>query len=246
VPRIFSKIYLGNVPGFVYSFFTMNAKPTLATLKSFIRKNRAALQILVGSRFDGMSDCVESTGNKNFTPALSDDRGFSDHTLGIAGIWLVGSSRDYIRRFSENGFEGLEVSNCCGHFTVAIPIPGYKAPEPAPEPVKAAPVASQAMLAEASAVCGEEVAEILSGAESLDSFPTIEVAREVIPQGEAIPQAPGNIIQAFPSISENQSKAKLSAILATFETAQLIEELAARGNEGLLAIREYIMTQARL
>jgi hypothetical protein len=91
----------------------------MATLKSFVRKNRANLLIKVGSTFDGMSDCVRQTGDDTFTPALDSDRVFSNN-LGIAGVWCVGGSRDYLTAINENGVQGIRVSNCCGSFTVAV------------------------------------------------------------------------------------------------------------------------------
>lgn len=103
---------------------TAPAKITLATFKSFIRKNRPALQILVHSKFDGMTDGCEGTGETSFSPALECDRkdaGYTTHTMEIAGVWLVGGSRDYFTAYNKNGFTGIEWSNCCGHGVIAIP-----------------------------------------------------------------------------------------------------------------------------
>jgi len=102
---------------------TAPAKITLATFKSFIRKNRDALQILVSSKFDGMTDGCEGTGQTDFSPALECDRkdeGYTKHTLEIAGVWLVGGGRDYFTAYNNNGFTGIEWSNCCGHGVIAI------------------------------------------------------------------------------------------------------------------------------
>jgi hypothetical protein len=66
-------------------------KITMATLKSFINKNKAALFINVLSEFDGMTDGCESRDG-GFQKI--EVKTFEPHTLGIKGLWLVGSSRD--------------------------------------------------------------------------------------------------------------------------------------------------------
>ena len=134
-------------------------KITAATFKSFVRKNAANLQINVKSSFDGMTDGCEQR-NGGFGPVKS-YRDYSEyifdaadkHTLGAAGIWLVGSSRDYFRPFNENGMTGIEVSNCCGRFIVAIPADGVAptAPEaPTAAPVKADPTEAAQAAAQAA------------------------------------------------------------------------------------------------
>ena len=102
-------------------------KITAATFKSFVRKNREALQIATKSRFDGMVDGSVS-GSGKFTPCrASRDNGpfklddLSKRDCGIAGVWLVGQSRDYFTAYNKDGFTGIEVSNSCGCFIVAIP-----------------------------------------------------------------------------------------------------------------------------
>lgn len=109
------------------------AKATLATVKSFVRKHRDnGLMVWSKSRFDGLTDGVESTSELGFTPATArtyfdrETGGFvaTDATdrnhLGLNGIWLVGESRDMITPISRDGFVGFEVYNCCGCFEVAI------------------------------------------------------------------------------------------------------------------------------
>ena len=95
-------------------------KATRATLKSFVRKNRSNLLISVSSRFDGMQDGVRETENDGFTPALDACQSHTDHNLNVQGIWLVGGGRDWISRFETETHEGLEVTNSCGSFAVAI------------------------------------------------------------------------------------------------------------------------------
>lgn len=92
-------------------------KITKATLKSFVKKNREQLFVNVKSKFDGMTDGCESQ-NGGFQTAQPTNH--EAHTLGVKGIWLVGSSGNYFKPYSEDGFEGICVSNCCGHFIVAI------------------------------------------------------------------------------------------------------------------------------
>ncbi len=94
------------------------SKPTLATLKSFIRKNAGNLVINVTSSFDGMTDCCESQKG-GFRPAVA-TQSHTEHTLGIEGAWIVGQSRDTISHYEENGIKGFTVYNCCGSFVVGI------------------------------------------------------------------------------------------------------------------------------
>jgi hypothetical protein len=94
-------------------------KVTLATIKAFIRKNSDNLLILTKSRFDGMTDGCESTGQIGFVKVSKTESNIS-HTLGIQGAWFVGQSRDYFVPFERDGVKGFEVSNACGHFEIAI------------------------------------------------------------------------------------------------------------------------------
>jgi hypothetical protein len=96
------------------------SKPTLATVKSFIRKNRANLLISEKSRFDGMVDGVRATEDQSFSPIRTPDYGVHDNNMGIAGAWFVFGSRDWITPYEKNGLRGFEVYNCCGNFVLAI------------------------------------------------------------------------------------------------------------------------------
>lgn len=96
-------------------------KTTLATLKSFIKKNESQLFIRVQSSFDGMVDGCTSERDLGFNKAQKADI-FSKHNLGFKGVWIVGGSRNFYYQIEENGFKGIRVSNCCGCFIVAIPI----------------------------------------------------------------------------------------------------------------------------
>lgn len=106
-------------------------KITVATVKSFIRKNREKLLIKITSRFDGMVDAVQFEDAPEFTPARNRDYFDRDthkwidvpqtckSTLGIQGVWFVGGG-DWCQAFETDTYIGFEVSNCCGSWIVAI------------------------------------------------------------------------------------------------------------------------------
>jgi hypothetical protein len=98
---------------------TTTKKITLATVKAFIRKNHGGLFIRVGSHFDGMRDCVEFNQDSEFSPALPAERPLKNN-LGIQGAWCVLGGRDWFAHFEADGMTGIEISNCCGTFTLAI------------------------------------------------------------------------------------------------------------------------------
>lgn len=91
---------------------------TMATIKAFIRKNDN-LFIKVKSKFDGMTDCVETVNMgfaKVMTKNLHPQNHYEQRTLGIAGAWFVGSSRDYFEVYQDERFTGFKIFNCCGSF----------------------------------------------------------------------------------------------------------------------------------
>ena len=93
-------------------------KITLAGLKSFIRKHKENLFIKVKSDFDGMTDGVEPV-KMNWRKVDPESVDFSnEYTLGIAGVWLVGSSRDRISMSTDGDF--ISVYNCCGHWCLSL------------------------------------------------------------------------------------------------------------------------------
>lgn len=106
----------------------MSKKITLATVKRFIKAHGHALQIATLSRFDGMIDCVSACEDTSFSKiqAPAENRN-TEHCLGISGAWFVFQSRDYFREYDEQGFVGIEVSNSCGRFVLAVP-KGEQAP----------------------------------------------------------------------------------------------------------------------
>ncbi len=97
----------------------MTKKITLATFKSFVKKNQGKLFIKKRSSFDGMTDCVEPIQGARFNPITPTDSQPS-RTLGIRGVWLVGSSRNLFEAYEDDRFIGIDVYNCCGTFIIAI------------------------------------------------------------------------------------------------------------------------------
>ena len=100
-------------------------KITLATVKSFIKKNAGKLFIKVISDFDGMTDGLEFKKGAQFEKAESETR-LVEETLGIKGAWFVGQSRDYFSAYEDDQFIGIHVYNSCGSFDIAI----EKSPSP--------------------------------------------------------------------------------------------------------------------
>jgi hypothetical protein len=98
----------------------MNKKVTIATVKAFIRKNRNALLVRVASSFDGMTDCVEPTSDRNFIQAQEAYHKSMKHNMEINGVWFVNGSRNYVSPLFADGYSGFEVYNCCGKWAVAI------------------------------------------------------------------------------------------------------------------------------
>ena len=95
-------------------------KFTLASAKSFIKKNRADLLIKVKSRFDGMYDCVmafDSTRFEPVTPAYHSH----ENNLGINGVWFTHSGNSFYPLYNDNEeIVGFECYNCCGSFIVKV------------------------------------------------------------------------------------------------------------------------------
>ena len=92
-------------------------KITLATLKSFAKKNQDKLFTKEKSSFNGMTDCVESTSG-TWSKTSIGNTGY--YRTGIQGVYTVGSSRDWFTHYEDSEFIGIEVSNCCGNSILAI------------------------------------------------------------------------------------------------------------------------------
>ena len=92
---------------------TNKKKITLATVKSFMRKNAENLWAKTESSFDGMIDCVAAVKGewKRANPSELLEK-------------LVGSrgARDFYRHYENGPWIGIEVSNCCGCWIVATNI----------------------------------------------------------------------------------------------------------------------------
>jgi len=95
------------------------AKTTLATIKSFVKKNRTNLLISCKSHFDGMCDGVRPCEDKSFSPIMTPDINH-ENTMNIQGAWFVFGGRDYFTEYQKDGLRGYEVYNCCGSFILAV------------------------------------------------------------------------------------------------------------------------------
>ena len=83
-----------------------NKKITMATLKSFIRKNDN-LFVEVKYDFDGMTDGIRNKENRSLKPVTK------EKAIGFEGVYCVGD-RDYFEYKENETHFGIEVYNCCG------------------------------------------------------------------------------------------------------------------------------------
>jgi hypothetical protein len=96
-----------------------NKKITMATVKSFIKKNATNLYIKCDSAFDGMVDCITYNASATFEKVTLNENVNNKFNLGIEGAWFVGSSRDYLKAYELNDMICIDVTNCCGSFVIA-------------------------------------------------------------------------------------------------------------------------------
>ena len=86
---------------------------TLATVKSFMRKNADNLWIYTRSSFDCMIDMVSQVEGswKPTSPEILEKK-------------LVGSrgARDFYSHYTKGAWVGFSVSNCCGEYFIATNI----------------------------------------------------------------------------------------------------------------------------
>lgn len=109
--------------GTILALVTLKANPTMATIKSFIKKNSGNLFIKNLSNFDGRVDCVMPCNDQGFRTVTAPDQGYShENKLGIQGAWFVLDGGDRVYEFSDGHFEGYEVYNCCGNFILAVEV----------------------------------------------------------------------------------------------------------------------------
>ena len=92
-------------------------KITLATVKSFIKRNEGNLYVKVCSRFSGMTDMVEDVKD-DFEPAQKTESN-NNYNLGFDGIWCVGSSRDRFTLYRDKDYVGVNIYNCTGKCIIA-------------------------------------------------------------------------------------------------------------------------------
>lgn len=102
-------------------------KVTIATIKTFIKREQHNLYIKNESSFDGQYDCERESRNQAFKkvaliPEDIQNKFNTDkqNRLGVPGAWFVGSSRDYFQPYADDQFIGYSVSNCCGSFILAF------------------------------------------------------------------------------------------------------------------------------
>lgn len=99
----------------------MTKRITLATVKSFIRKNASELYIREDSRFDGMHDMVMSNKDAQFRQVDQTTIDFDNKsTLGIHGAWFVRGSRDSFAEYDDGAYFGIHIWNCCGSWVIAV------------------------------------------------------------------------------------------------------------------------------
>lgn len=94
-------------------------KITIATLKSFAKRNCDNLYVKNLSHFDGMTDCVEQVENQEWLKTeIIENTNY--YRTGIKGVYTVGSSRDYFSKYEDANYIGIEVYNSCGSAILAI------------------------------------------------------------------------------------------------------------------------------
>lgn len=104
----------------------MSTKITLATIKSFLRKNEGSLFVSYDGYFDGMTDCYQPSLDKSIKPLEGSFDKDNKSTLGFPALWFVGGSRDKFapKEIEFNGvkYTGFEVYNCCASFTILVKV----------------------------------------------------------------------------------------------------------------------------
>ena len=98
---------------------TATKKITLATVKSFAKRNAEFLYVKNISDFDGMVDGVRQNEGATFRIPEGQLDLTNSHTWGI-GCWFVLGGRDWFSPYNQDGWNGLEVSNYCGNFVIAV------------------------------------------------------------------------------------------------------------------------------
>lgn len=87
-------------------------KITIATVKSFIRKNFNNLYIKIINEFDSMIDGTSYNYNSEFKKVSQNIEYYFN--------LFSNSTKNYCEKFENNEFIGYEVGNCCYDFIIAI------------------------------------------------------------------------------------------------------------------------------
>lgn len=95
----------------------MTKRITIATIKSFIKKNANNLHLKKKHSFDGMTDGTSFETAHPFKRVTIDPIAHKN-TLGIDGAWFT-SSGNLFTAYDDGVYKGYEVYNCCGHFFIA-------------------------------------------------------------------------------------------------------------------------------
>lgn len=97
------------------------SKITMATVKSWVKKNQGNIFIQVFGRFDGTTDGW-TVVNMNAFLKKAETTPFAEYyernTLGIDGAYFVRNRGDLIERYEINGKSGFKVYNCCRSFAI--------------------------------------------------------------------------------------------------------------------------------
>lgn len=93
-------------------------KITMATLKSFAKRNGDSLYFQELRSFSGMTDCVEENEDRRWIKTEITDK-TNYYRTGIQGVYTVGSSRDYFKFYEDERYIGIYVYNCCGSWILA-------------------------------------------------------------------------------------------------------------------------------
>lgn len=98
-------------------------KITLATVKSFVKKNESKLLVQVKSSFNGMIDGCDDSRNCDFTQVteIRWPRPGYTSSMSIDGNSLLGSggSGNLFKVYEDDNFIGFDIYNCCGWFIIA-------------------------------------------------------------------------------------------------------------------------------
>lgn len=96
----------------------MTKRITLATIKSWMKKNEGRIYVQERSRFDGSIDAVSYHEAPEFNLAQPS---YNPHknNFNMRGVWFVFGGGDCYTPYDDGKFQGYEVYNCCGSFILA-------------------------------------------------------------------------------------------------------------------------------